>query len=267
MRPISVLLLFFVSSLLVADTVSSTSCSFPLGSTGSCSIVADSGAVATGSLNLVSGAVPDPSLILSDYPQYQGLTFNAAYGLTASLTLSGAPSQDASFNASFTLPAEYGNWLIYGDLGYDPSQGVPDAGSSVFFQTSDGNGNDYSSWQFQAFPLETQVFLAPHAPGDPLVVDFSIQTLAGTSGPTDATLYLELLADAPASVLAVSCGYDFRITMRCVYTPAGLFEPKRDGGIYGRGSARWQIACQCRDRDEPYADHQVSEWIRGAHLE
>jgi hypothetical protein len=199
MRPLSVLLLFFVSSLLVADPVS-TNCTFAPGSSGSCSIVADPGTVATGSLSVSSGPVPNTSLILSDYPQYQGLTFNAAYGLTASLTLSGAPGQGATFNAGFTLPAEYGNWLIYGDLGYELSEGVPNGGSSALFQTSDGNGYYYSSSQFDAFPLEPEVFLIPHPSGDSLVADLSIQTLAGGSSPVNATLYLELLADAPASV-------------------------------------------------------------------
>lgn len=165
------------------------SCTFASGSTGSCSVSTDPGAVATASLNLVSGPVPDTSLALANYPQYQNLGFDTAYGLTMSLTLSGQPGQNGTFTAQFTLPASYGNWVIYGNLGYDYADSVSFSSNAII------NG-----FGFNPTAQEVEAFLIPHSSGDPMTIDASITTVVGDSGPVNATLYLELLGDAPVSV-------------------------------------------------------------------
>lgn len=141
------------------------------------------------SLNLVSSSVPDTSLVLANYPQYQNLGFDSAYGLTMSFTLSGQPGQSGSFDAQFTLPSAYGNWVIYGNLGYDYADSFSYSSNAVI----DGFG-------FNSTAQEVEAFLIPHSSGDAMTIDASISTLVGDAGPVNATLYLELLGDSPASV-------------------------------------------------------------------
>jgi hypothetical protein len=147
--------------------------------TGSCSVT--EGAV--GSLSLTPGPVPDASVILANYPQYQSLILNTAYGLQMSLTGQG------EFDSSFTLPSEYANWLVYGELAYDLSQALPNEGSIANFQMAGDTG------QFDQFAEEPLVFLVTHNSDDPVGVQVSIDNVADAN----AVLYLELLADAPAT--------------------------------------------------------------------
>lgn len=185
---IFVAILFSVCALSVANAFGD-SCTFASGVSGSCSVSGDPGVTATGTLNLVSSAVPNPTLALADYPQYQNLGFTTAYGLTMSLTISGQSGQNGTFNAQFTLPAEYGNWVIYGNLGYNYADSPNENSNGVI------NGFGYN-----ADAQEVEAYLIAHSPGDPMTIDATITTSANGTGPVNATLYLELLGDAPASV-------------------------------------------------------------------
>ncbi len=133
--------------------------------------------------------MPDTSLVLADYPQYQNLGFDLAYGLTMSITLSGQPGQSGTFDAQFTLPSAYGNWVIYGNLGYDYADSFSLNSNAII------NG-----FGFNSTAQEVEAFLIPHSSGDAMTIDASVLTTVGYSGPVNATLYLELLGDAPASV-------------------------------------------------------------------
>ena len=127
--------------------------------------------------------------MLADYPQYQNLGFNTAYGLTMSITLSGQPGQSGAFDAQFTLPSAYGNWVIYGNLGYDYADSFSYSSNAII------NG-----FGFNSTAQEVEAFLIPHSSGEAMTIDASILTTVGYSGPVNATLYLELLGDAPPSV-------------------------------------------------------------------
>lgn len=183
--------LFLFPILFIAGSITALgdSCTFATGVTGSCSVSAAPGVTATGDLSLVSGPVPDPSMALAAYPQYQNLGFTTAYGLVMNLTLTGEPGQDGTLNAQFTLPAQYGNWVIYGNLGWNYADNYNQSSTALI----DG-------YSFDASSQEVQAYLLPHAPGDPMVVDASVSTSVVGSDPVNATLYLELLGDAPLTV-------------------------------------------------------------------